>query len=160
MFSMQSSRRYCVPRSRSSAVTPFVRASAAAAEMPCRLTVYLQDGRILVKEKADYEGFKSRPMDWSVVVLKFERLAQAYAGGSFSLMPRQRVKELNDLAHQYDVLVSTRMLALGHLGHEKPVGTRAHVQRRSRARRGPHMTSLPLAIKAAAPAMRIQEGHA
>lgn len=30
-----------------------------------------------------------------------------YAGGSFTLMPRQAVKELNELAHQYDVLVST-----------------------------------------------------
>lgn len=30
-----------------------------------------------------------------------------YAGGSFSLMPRDKVRELNDLAHDYDVLVST-----------------------------------------------------
>ena len=30
-----------------------------------------------------------------------------YAGGSFSLMPRRAVQELNDLCHQYDVLVST-----------------------------------------------------
>jgi len=30
-----------------------------------------------------------------------------YAGGSFTLMPPERVRELNDLAHQHDVLVST-----------------------------------------------------
>ena len=30
-----------------------------------------------------------------------------FAGGSFSLMPRQVVKELLDLCHRYDVLVST-----------------------------------------------------
>jgi phosphosulfolactate synthase (CoM biosynthesis protein A) len=30
-----------------------------------------------------------------------------FAGGSFSLMPRQAVKELLDLCHTYDVLVST-----------------------------------------------------
>jgi phosphosulfolactate synthase (CoM biosynthesis protein A) len=30
-----------------------------------------------------------------------------FAGGSFSLMPRRIVKELTDLCHQYDVLVST-----------------------------------------------------
>src|SRR5512137_1670580 len=30
-----------------------------------------------------------------------------FAGGSFSLMPRQAVKELLDLCHNYDVLVST-----------------------------------------------------
>lgn len=30
-----------------------------------------------------------------------------YAGGSFALMPRDKVKELNDLCHEFDVLVST-----------------------------------------------------
>jgi phosphosulfolactate synthase (CoM biosynthesis protein A) len=30
-----------------------------------------------------------------------------YAGGSFSLMPRRAVQELNDTCHKYDVLVST-----------------------------------------------------
>jgi phosphosulfolactate synthase (CoM biosynthesis protein A) len=44
--------------------------------------------------------------------------ALKFAGGSFSLMPRQAVKELLDLCHSYDVLVSTggfieRVLALG-----------------------------------------------
>jgi phosphosulfolactate synthase (CoM biosynthesis protein A) len=33
--------------------------------------------------------------------------ALKFAGGSFSLMPAQAVKELIDLCHQYDVLVST-----------------------------------------------------
>jgi phosphosulfolactate synthase (CoM biosynthesis protein A) len=33
--------------------------------------------------------------------------ALKFAGGSFSLMPRQAVKELIDLCHQYDVLVDT-----------------------------------------------------
>ncbi len=28
-----------------------------------------------------------------------------FAGGSFALMPRQAVKEIIDLCHQYDVLV-------------------------------------------------------
>ncbi|TAM78959.1 MAG: phosphosulfolactate synthase [Acidobacteria bacterium] len=39
-------------------------------------------------------------MGWYVDTLKF-------AGGSFSLMPRQAVKELLDLCHAHDVLVST-----------------------------------------------------
>jgi len=30
-----------------------------------------------------------------------------YAGGSFALMPRKRVQELNELAHKFDVYVST-----------------------------------------------------
>lgn len=33
--------------------------------------------------------------------------ALKFAGGSFSLMPRERIKELIDLCHQHDVLVST-----------------------------------------------------
>jgi 2-methylcitrate dehydratase len=47
------------------------------AEMPCRLTVHLRDGRVLVRKKSDYQGFKSRPMDWTAAALKFERLAQS-----------------------------------------------------------------------------------
>jgi phosphosulfolactate synthase (CoM biosynthesis protein A) len=39
-------------------------------------------------------------MGWYVDTLKF-------AGGSFSLMPRQSIKELLDLCHTHDVLVST-----------------------------------------------------
>src|SRR5262245_38117814 len=31
-------------------------------EMPCRITIALNDGRILTKEKRDYEGFLNRPM--------------------------------------------------------------------------------------------------
>src|SRR5262249_28423065 len=30
-----------------------------------------------------------------------------FAGGSFTLMPRERLREIIDLAHRYDVLVST-----------------------------------------------------
>ena len=52
------------------------------AEMPCKLAVYLRDGRVLIKEKVDYEGFRSRPMSWSTVALKFEKLAPAYVNGS------------------------------------------------------------------------------
>jgi 2-methylcitrate dehydratase len=48
-------------------------------EMPCRLTVTLSDGRRLVKEKRDYEGFRTRPARWESVVQKFERLSEAHA---------------------------------------------------------------------------------
>ena len=34
------------------------------------------DGRVLVKEKRDYEGFHTRPMRWETVVQKFERLSR------------------------------------------------------------------------------------
>jgi len=49
------------------------------AEMPCRVVIRLRDGRVLEKEKADYEGFHTRPMSWAALVGKFERLAAPYA---------------------------------------------------------------------------------
>lgn len=48
-------------------------------EMPCRITIQLQDGRTLVKEKQDYEGFHTRPMSWESVVEKFQRLSHRIA---------------------------------------------------------------------------------
>lgn len=47
-------------------------------EMPCRITVWLNDGRILIKEKRDYEGFFRRPMSWETAARKFERLSAPY----------------------------------------------------------------------------------
>ncbi len=47
-------------------------------EMPSRVTVHLQDGRHLTKEKRDYEGFFTRPMRWESVVHKFKQLAAPY----------------------------------------------------------------------------------
>ena len=36
--------------------------------MPCRVTITLADGRVLAREKQDYEGFHTRPMPWPMVV--------------------------------------------------------------------------------------------
>lgn len=47
-------------------------------EMPVRISIVLQDGRTLVREKLDYEGFHTRPMPWNRVVDKFERLAAPF----------------------------------------------------------------------------------
>lgn len=44
-------------------------------EMPCRIAVWLRDGRVLAREKRDYEGFYTRPMRWETVVEKFDRLS-------------------------------------------------------------------------------------
>jgi 2-methylcitrate dehydratase len=46
-------------------------------EIPCRVTVTLCDGRTVIKEKRDYEGFLTRPMRWETVVQKFEHLSEA-----------------------------------------------------------------------------------
>jgi 2-methylcitrate dehydratase len=45
------------------------------AEVPCRVTIQLQDGRALAAEKRDYHGFLTRPMAWNAAVQKFERLS-------------------------------------------------------------------------------------
>ncbi len=49
------------------------------AEMVCQIRVTLHGGRVLTKEKADYEGFLTRPARWDGVVSKFERLTEPYA---------------------------------------------------------------------------------
>jgi 2-methylcitrate dehydratase len=46
--------------------------------MSCRVSVETRDGRILVREQEDYEGFPTRPMRWETVVEKFERLSALY----------------------------------------------------------------------------------
>ena len=45
-------------------------------EMPCRITVTLNDGTELSREKRDYEGFHTRPMTWHAVTAKFTRLTE------------------------------------------------------------------------------------
>lgn len=45
------------------------------AEHPARLRLLLRDGRVLVREKRDYEGFHTRPMGWEEVAAKLGRLA-------------------------------------------------------------------------------------
>lgn len=45
------------------------------AEHACRVTVFLEDGRSFTREKADYEGFTSRPASWETARRKFDALA-------------------------------------------------------------------------------------
>jgi 2-methylcitrate dehydratase len=47
------------------------------AEMPSRIHITLNNGRVLTKEKRDYEGFLTRPMGWNTVTKKFEQLTLA-----------------------------------------------------------------------------------
>ncbi|MDR7435034.1 MAG: MmgE/PrpD family protein [Armatimonadota bacterium] len=51
-------------------------------EMPCRIAVHLTDGRVLTKEKKDYEGFFTNPMRWETVVNKFRKLSAPFADES------------------------------------------------------------------------------
>jgi len=47
-------------------------------EMPTMLRVTLRDGRVLVTEVMDYEGFHSNPMRWESAVEKFGHLSEPY----------------------------------------------------------------------------------
>jgi 2-methylcitrate dehydratase len=46
------------------------------AEMPCRITITLQDGSEFSKDKRDYEGFLTRRMQWETAVSKFTQLTR------------------------------------------------------------------------------------
>ena len=77
-------------------------------EMPCRLLVTLRGGRVLTKEKRDYEGFHTRPMAWETVIKKFEGLSEPYVN-------RPLREEIADsVAHLEEIHVSDLMGLLGH----------------------------------------------
>ncbi len=65
-------------------------------EMPCRLRVTLADGRVLVKEKRDYEGFFTRPLSWEGAVRKFDSLARPRARAEVC---GRIVQAVSDLEH-------------------------------------------------------------
>jgi 2-methylcitrate dehydratase len=48
------------------------------AAMPCRITVALKNGKKLVNEKSDYEGFPTTPMSWNTVISKFNTLTAPF----------------------------------------------------------------------------------
>lgn len=77
------------------------------AEMPCRITLWLDDGRVLSKEKRDFEGYLTRPMRWETLLDKFERLSRPYTDAALR-------REIADaVAHLDAIPVSdlTRLLA-------------------------------------------------
>jgi 2-methylcitrate dehydratase len=45
-------------------------------EMPTRIQITLNDGRLLSNQKRDYEGFLTRLMTWETIIKKFEQVTQ------------------------------------------------------------------------------------
>jgi len=76
-------------------------------EMPCRIVLTLHDGRRLVKEKRDYEGFLTRPMHWETVVQKFEGLSTRYTSSSL----RQEIVDAVANLEKIHVTDLTKLLA-------------------------------------------------
>ena len=54
------------------------------AQMPARLSVWLSGGRVIQKDKRDYEGYYTRPLSWESAYEKFERLAAPRVGAKFA----------------------------------------------------------------------------
>ncbi len=67
------------------------------AEMPCRITITLQDGRKLSQEKRDYEGFRTRPMVWETAISKFEGLTRDLISASVQAEIEKTIQDLENI---------------------------------------------------------------
>ncbi len=67
------------------------------AEMPCRITITLQDGRVVSREKRDYEGFLTRPMQWETAVKKFEQLTEPTVSTSLQDEIENAINDLENI---------------------------------------------------------------
>jgi 2-methylcitrate dehydratase len=66
-------------------------------EMPSHLVVHLKGGRVVEKEKRDYEGFFTRPMGWERAVQKFESLATRYVDKNLRRQIVDCISRMEDL---------------------------------------------------------------
>ena len=76
-------------------------------EHACRLIVTLTDGRVLVREMSEYEGFHTRPMSWESATRKFYVVAEEH-------WPRARLVSVVKAVRHLEK-ISARELAR-HLG--------------------------------------------
>ena len=74
-------------------------------EMPSHLIVHLKDGRVLEKEKRDYEGFFTRPMVWERAVEKFDTVSARHVDKNLR-------KEIVDCVYQMEDLYVTDLTRL------------------------------------------------
>ncbi|MDD5205773.1 MAG: MmgE/PrpD family protein [Desulfobacterales bacterium] len=66
-------------------------------EHACRVSIFLKGGRVLTREKEEYEGFHTNPMRWENVVSKFERLSEACASRPLRKRIVEAVLHIEDL---------------------------------------------------------------
>jgi 2-methylcitrate dehydratase len=67
------------------------------AEMPVRIQVALKGGAVISREKSDYEGFFTRPMQWSTVAAKFEQLSRQRVPASLQREIEDAVNDLENI---------------------------------------------------------------
>jgi len=66
-------------------------------EMPSHLIVRLKGGRVVEKEKRDYEGFFTRPMGWERAVQKFDSLSMRYVDKNLRKQIVDCISQMEDL---------------------------------------------------------------
>jgi 2-methylcitrate dehydratase len=76
-------------------------------EMPCRISIVLRDGRRLVIEKIDYEGFHTNPLGWDRAGEKFAALTEAHTDAHL----RNQISEAVASLERREVSELTRALA-------------------------------------------------
>ena len=87
-------------------------------EMPCRLRVFLRNGRVLKMAKHDYEGFHTNPLSWDRAVVKFHRLCKPYVDPDLELEIIETVRQLEFVRVEYLIWLLERV----HAGVEAPRG--------------------------------------
>lgn len=70
-------------------------------EMPCRIRVFLRDGRVLRIQKTGYEGFRASPLSWDPVLAKFESLSEPHTDADLRLEIIEAVKNLECVRVEY-----------------------------------------------------------
>ena len=83
-------------------------------EMACCIRVDLTSGQTLTREKADYEGFHTRPMGWTPVTAKFRALSQSFADED------QRKNIIEAVQSLETIPVSELTRLLGAVGRHRP----------------------------------------
>jgi len=64
----------------------------------CGVRIHLKDGRVVSKDKDDYEGYHTRPTQWETLVEKFDRLSEGRADASLRKEIVEAVASLEDLS--------------------------------------------------------------
>src|ERR1700678_2933387 len=67
------------------------------AKMPARITVRLQDGKVIEHEVQDYPGLASRPFTWDESVEKFDRLVTGRADPALSAEIKDAVRSIENI---------------------------------------------------------------
>ena len=87
------------------------------AKMPAKVTVRLQDGRVIEHEVRDFPGLASRPFTWEDSVEKFDRLAAGRFDEGLS-------REIKDAVRSLENILVADLMAL--LGRVKGVSAARH----------------------------------